>query len=57
LKRVLIGTRIAPMPVNPSAATIQSAVFGAQIAMRSPGPMPWARAARENVCTWSSSCA
>lgn len=43
LKRVFSGTSTAPAVTAPSAETIQSRVFGAQIATRSPGSTPEAR--------------
>jgi hypothetical protein len=42
LKRVFSGTRTAPADTAPSAETIQSRVFGAQIATRSPTATPFA---------------
>ncbi|KUJ37477.1 hypothetical protein ADL25_27630 [Streptomyces sp. NRRL F-5122] len=42
LNRVLSGTSTAPAVTAPSAETIQSRVFGAQIATRSPTPTPFA---------------
>ena len=45
LKRVFKGTIVAPAICAPSAARIHSRVFGAQIAMRWPLPIPDARKA------------
>lgn len=45
LKRVLSGTSTAPAETAPSAQTIQSRVFGAQTATRSPVRTPSARQA------------
>lgn len=45
LKRVLSGTSTAPADTAPRAETIQSRVFGAQMATRSPSRTPFARQA------------
>lgn len=57
LKRVLRGTRTAPAVTAPSAETIQSRVFGAQTATRSPGSTPEAMHAAAARSTRSPSSA
>jgi hypothetical protein len=57
VKRVLIGTRVAPAYSVPSAASIQWCVLGEQMATRSPGWMPSAISAPATPRTRSYSSA
>ena len=57
LNRVFTGTSTAPAWNRPSAATIHSALFGAQRATRSPGSTPEATSAAPNVRASSCSSA
>ncbi len=57
LKRVLIGTRVAPASHRPSAAVIHRTPFGAQIATRSPASTPAATRAAPTVRASAASSA